>query len=152
MIQPDPNALLETLNELEQRRQSNVHSTMRRFRRFVVRGDGVLYTVEQNSIEDAPVLIQLRDVGRGGVGFLCQAPLEVNSTWRICFVNQGHMIGHMPIVIRHSQEVEAGVYLIGAQFSIETGLLKLLGVDPLLIHEDEGGEAVEFESPDEMGD
>lgn len=130
-----PQNLLANLAKLEKLRDANQAQGLREFQRFVVRGDAELHAMGRDCIDQAPIPIQLRDIGREGVGFLCQRDLDVNSTWRVTFLHDGYRVGQEGVIIRHCTFVQPGVFLIGAQFCIESGLLALLGVDPTLMLE-----------------
>lgn len=136
-----PRALLAELNRLEQLRDPNKIRGQRQYQRFVVRGDAKLTPMDPHG-GDESLPVQLRDVGRGGVGFVCQEPLEPLSTWRLSFLQRGYVIGQQGLIVRYCQPVAGGVFLVGAQFCIETGLLSLLGVDPATIHEGDRPTAV----------
>ncbi len=134
MSDPDPKQLLAALAKAESLRDSSGPGAGRRqYQRFVIRGEAELYPMDGNRLDKTPVPVVLRDVGRGGVGFVVQNPLPSHSNWRICFVDHGHVINHQAIVVRYAQEMSQGVFLTGAQFCAETGLLCLLGVDPAAI-------------------
>jgi hypothetical protein len=103
--------------------------------RFVVRGDAELHKMECNRLEDYPIQVQLRDLGRGGVGFVSPIALEVNSTWRSEFHQRGYMIGQVCIIVRHCRAVRDGVFLIGSQICLESGMMYLLGINPEAVRE-----------------
>ncbi|MCX5662113.1 MAG: hypothetical protein NTW19_20750 [Planctomycetota bacterium] len=130
-----PQQLLAELAKLESLRNPQSEQKLRAYRRFVLRGDAELSDMERGPSNSGPIQVLLRDIGRGGVGFICPQPLELNSTWRIAFLHRGYAVGHQGIVIRHCREVQAGVYLIGTQFCIETGMMCLLGIDPAAIRD-----------------
>ena len=129
MPHTDKQAILAELNRLERRHSANAGSLRRLFPRFIVRGDSELQPVGPTRLDRRPIEIALRDVAHGGMGFLCGQPLEVSSTWRCGFFNQGHVFGHQAVIIRHCAAVNHDLFLIGGQFIIDTGLLLILGVD-----------------------
>jgi hypothetical protein len=137
MVTSGPQALLAELAKLEALRESNrvAAGGNRQFQRFVVRGDAELRSMDRTCLDAAPVPVLLRDIGRGGVGFVAPVELEVNSTWQICFLHRDYVVGTQGIIIRHCRKVQDGVFLIGGQFCIETGLMSLLGIDPSAIRD-----------------
>jgi len=124
-----PHSLLADLARLEGIRDPARDTGQRQFQRFVVRGDAELHVMDRHG-DDQPIPIQIRDIGRGGMGFICQQPLDSNSTWRAAFLHRGYVFGQQALIVRHCRQVQAGVYLVGSQFCIESGLMCLLGVDP----------------------
>lgn len=153
-----PEKLLAELNRLESLRdpaQNGTHN--RQFKRFVVRGDAELHPMSRARLDRAPLDITLRDIGRGGFGFVCQQPLPAGSNWRVCFLRHGYVIGEQAIIVRHCRPVSDSVYLIGAQFVVDTGLLTLLGIDPGAIQDEdsvdnafEADEPLSYLSPSEV--
>ncbi len=129
MPHADKQAILAELNRLERRHRANAGSLRRKFPRFIVRGDAELQPMDRTRLDHRPIEIALRDVARSGMGFLCGQPLEIGSTWRCGFLNQGHVFGHQAVIIRHCEAVNHDLFLIGGQFIIDTGLLLALGVD-----------------------
>lgn len=133
MTQADPYRLLATLDRLETLRDPQHSGRQRQFNRHIVRGDAELHPVDQSALDASPVPITLRDIGGGGLGFICDALLPAGSTWRVCFLMQGFVIGQQTLVVRHCRKIEDGVYLVGGQFCIEPGLMVALGVDPTTV-------------------
>ncbi|MCE9591080.1 MAG: hypothetical protein K8S99_11205 [Planctomycetes bacterium] len=125
-----PHRLLEELIRLEAIRDPKCGESKRAYSRFVVRGDAELTSVERSRLDIAPLPILLRDIGRGGLGFVSQKPLEAGSVWRVGFLQNGYVLAQQALIVRHCKMVRADLYLIGSQFCIETGLMCLLGVNP----------------------
>ena len=121
--------LLDELSRLESLRDPE-RQGQRQFRRFAVRGDAELYPIDVARTDRQPVDIKLRDIGRGGIGFVCEQPLEVGSNWRCAFLNRGQVISQQAMIVRHCREVQAGLYLIGAQFCLDLGVMVSLGLSP----------------------
>lgn len=132
-----PHSLLADLVRLEGLRDPARSAGQRQYERFVVRGDAELHAMDRQG-DITPIAIQVRDLGRGGMGFVCQVQLDINSTWRVAFLHQGYAFGQQALIVRHCHEVQAGVYLIGSQFCIESGLMCLMGIDPAAIRESDG--------------
>ncbi|MEX0655724.1 MAG: hypothetical protein WD534_08700 [Phycisphaeraceae bacterium] len=130
-----PLDLLDELNRLESMRTPKGQGH-RRHQRFLVRADAELHPMDPSQLDRTPLEIKLRDIGRGGMGFICQTPLPQGSTWRANFIHRGYVVGQQSLVVRHCRSVGNGLYLVGGQFCIDTGLLTLLGVDPARVKED----------------
>lgn len=138
MIARRPEALLAELNRLEALRDPGRHGAHpRQFKRFVVRGEAELHPMSRSRLDRSPIEIKLRDVGRGGCGFITQQPIQAGSNWRIAFLQHGYVIGEQAIVVRHCRPVSEGLYLVGAQFVMDTGLMCTLGIDPGAIHDED---------------
>ncbi len=153
MTESNPYSLLDTLTQLEKLRNPDSPNSNRRFTRHVVRGDAELYPVDQNALSQAPIQIALRDMGGGGVGFICSQPIANGTVWRIAFLSRGYTIGHQTMVVRHGQPVLNGVQLIGAQFCVEPGMLVLMGVEPQLLptsDDADGPDDASFLAPGEV--
>ena len=76
-----------------------------------------------------PIPIQLRDIGWGGFGFICQQPLEEGSQWRAIFLQRGQQVGHQTLMVRHCCRVAGDLWLVGSQTCVDNGVVALLGVD-----------------------
>ncbi|WP_432797874.1 hypothetical protein [Poriferisphaera sp. WC338] len=138
MSEKSREVILDELNKLERvRRQPSIDACQRQFERYVVRGEAELHPMNRTHLEATPITVQLRDLGRGGAGFISQQPISLGSSWRMCFLQHGYVIGSQPIIARHSHRVDNDLYLIGSQFVIETGLMTLLGIDPIKITQTE---------------
>jgi hypothetical protein len=137
MADNGPQALLAELAKLEALRNESRAATsgQRQYQRFVVRGDAELRSMDRTCLDAAPVAVLLRDLGRGGIGFVSPIELELSSTWQICFLHRDYVIGSQGVIVRHCRKVQDGVFLIGGQFCIETGLMSLLGIDPSAIRD-----------------
>lgn len=125
--------LVEELAALEQLRDPEKSRGLRQYRRFVIRGDAELYPMDPTELARAPIDIALRDMSRGGVGFVCSMPLPERSVWRLVMNVHGYAVGMIGLIIRHSREVRPGVMLTGGQFGITTGLMIVMGIDPAAI-------------------
>ncbi len=141
--------LLEEVNRLETLRVPDREADRpRRYRRFVIRGDAELHPMSRTRLDSTPIEIKLRDIGRGGIGFLCASPLPIDSSWRVCFLQHGYAVGVQAMVVRHCREVSQGVYLIGGQFVIDNGLLAVIGADADALR-DEGQPTDRAQAPDD---
>jgi len=129
-------ALLGELDRLEALRDSS-RQGLRNFGRYVIRGDAELHQMNRNRLDPTPIEIKIRDISRGGMGFICSQPLAEHSSWRACFLQHGYVVGMQALVIRHCREVGEGTYLVGGQFVIDSGLMVTLGVPRGALQDDE---------------
>ncbi len=151
--------LVDALTEIEKWRTKPASVRKRRFTRFGIRGSGMLVEVSINANTERPhtTPVQLRDVSRGGVGFLLDRPLRVDCPYRLLFIEQELVIKSLPLFIRYCQQLEKNAYLLGGEFGAEAALLAALGV-PIRdiatndVPEDSLGAAAsgDFVDPDEM--
>lgn len=152
----DQNArqLLEELLKLEGLRNPNAGTGKRQFIRFVVRGDAEMSKMDRSRLASHPLPVQLRDLGRGGIGIVSQHEFEVDSTWRCDFIQHGYSVGQIAVIVRHCRQVRDGVNLVGLQFCMDHGLLALLGVDIQQLHDCDGpnplGDTAQFLPPAEV--
>jgi len=101
----------------------------RAFKRFSIRGEARIEPVHELSIEPTPAKVVLRDISRGGVGFLAEQCLEIGSVWRMAFFNHGRQVGTQVFVIRFCRLVQEGLFLVGGVFAIEPHIMIMLGVN-----------------------
>lgn len=148
MSASEPMDLLGELNRLENLRDQN-RSGQRQFPRYFVRDDAELHPIDASRIDRTPVEIKLRDISRGGIGFICQQNLPVDSNWRVAFIQRRHVVAQQAVTIRHCREVRPSVFLVGAQVCFDAGLLITLGLDPDSI--DAEADADSFVAPDDLG-
>jgi hypothetical protein len=121
--------LLHDLAEMERSRlRAPSGDSQRQFKRHVIRVEAKIFPVEDRSHEGAAIEVHLRDVSRGGVGFVCRQELELGSKWRLEFQQNRYAIAEQNIMVRHCGQVRSNLYLCGAQFIASAGLLTLLGV------------------------
>jgi len=129
--------LLCKLEELEAIRESTHEGkNLRQFTRHVVRGDAELLSTERKKVGHEPISIQLRDCGRGGIGFLSTQPIEGHSIWHLSVLQHEVEVAHVTVMVRHCRSVGPNLYLCGAMFVASDGLMSLLGVDVAEISED----------------
>ena len=147
MASSNHDRLLQTLESLEKSRDATPAARQRRHPRLSVRGEAVLVSAEVGELHRPPLTVQLRDISRGGVGFLSDFCFSTGTVWRLCLLEHGHLIGQQTLVVRYCRQLEPGVFLVGGQFCIESGLMIWLGVDPSAI--DDHRDADEFEAPSE---
>lgn len=121
--------VLGELNRLEALRDPQRQGN-RQFRRYAIRGDAELHPAEGSRVDRTPIDVKLRDIGRGGLGFVCEQPLAPGSVWRCCFLVRDQCFAQQSLVVRHCREVRDGLYLVGGQFCIDPGVMIALGVDP----------------------
>ncbi|MBI1370327.1 MAG: hypothetical protein GC162_16960 [Planctomycetes bacterium] len=131
-----PQELMEMLAKLDEHRKDPPVEVQRRYQRFVVRGEAKLEPIDEMELEH-PIPILLRDISRGGVGFLSNQFLEPCTMWRVRFATKDYVIGSQPIIIRFCRAVQSDLYLVGGQAVIEPYILGMLGVPAnQLRHED----------------
>jgi hypothetical protein len=149
-----PCDLLDLLNDMESWRQDPEVERNRAYRRFPVRGDATLESLDASRLVRLPITVMLRDISRGGTGFICDRALTPGSVWRVGFNHKGFQIGSQPIVIRFCREVQDGLYLIGGQFVIEPAVMIMLGVNEEQLGHDvrdrEEPADTDFLDPDDM--
>ncbi len=156
MTVAEPRDLVELLQRMEFWRQEPPVERQRAFRRFSIRGDASLEPIDTDMVS-GPIGAMLRDISRGGAGFVCEQFLHVGSTWRMTFKKDGFRIGSQPIVVRFCRLVQDGLYLVGAQFTTEPYLIHALGVPTHELASDindleSGGDANPFVSPQDVQD
>lgn len=127
MTVAEPRDLVELLQRLEYWRQEPAVERQRAFKRFSVRGHAALEPIDTDMVS-GPITVMLRDVSRGGAGFVCEEFLDVGSTWRMAFKKDCFRIGSQPIVVRFCRLIQDGLYLVGTQFIVEPFIIHALGV------------------------
>ena len=132
----EPRDLIEVLNRMEYWRQEPSVDRKRSFRRFVVRGEATLEPVQPGRILDGNVNVMLRDISRGGVGFLSNRFHQPGEIWRIRFESKGYLVGQQSMIIKFCRLVQDGLYLTGGQFIIEPILMIELGIEGTDLQDD----------------
>ncbi len=123
----EPRDLMAVLKRLEQQRHVTADvESQRRFRRFNVRADGLLESLDIAGEPSFPVM--LRDISRGGVGFLADRFLEPTSMWRLRIVRRGIVLGSQPLLVRYCRLIQSDLYIVGGQFVAEPSLMSAAGV------------------------
>ncbi|MCC5827841.1 MAG: hypothetical protein JJU36_00205 [Phycisphaeraceae bacterium] len=130
MSLPKPEQVLRKLEQLESLRDATATNRQRRFARHTVRGEAIVTELHLPPTSGEDSGAALRDVALGGVGFLSTRELPTGSIRRIIFLNHHHVVGSAAIYIRHVRSVEDGLYLVGAQYLLDPGLMLCQGVDP----------------------
>lgn len=144
---PDsPKDILSRLDTLERHVRAKDTQTRRSFQRHSVRGEARLFPVSRFVTQDSVEDIQLRDIGRGGIGFLCRHALPLNALYRVDLLNQGYTLSSVEVLIRHVTPLSDGLYRIGATFIIQSSLLLELGVSKDALERD----IVSESSPNEI--
>lgn len=123
-------ALLKELTRLEAIRDARNNQSKRNFKRFVIRGDAELAPMDRYGLAQQAVPILLRDIGRGGLGFVCESSLPVDSTWHVSFIKDGLVVATRGLIVRHCRHVHDNAWLVGGQFCLESGLMTLFGIKP----------------------
>lgn len=142
--------LLSALDALQAARREPEGATRRQFVRYEVRGDAELAPPDRQSMARGSSVIMLRDLSRGGVGFVSDVPLDKGSFWRVQFHQSGYDVADMNVVIRFCKPVSGDAYLCGAQICVRSGVMCLLGVDPMAMRKDElDTDPADFVAPDQ---
>jgi hypothetical protein len=132
----EPKDLMDVLARLEDVRQHPGVEAQRRYRRFTVRGEATLEPMAGPALED-PLTVLLRDISRGGAGFLCDRFIEPCSTWRLRFQAKRQIIGSQPVMVRFCRLVQENLYIVGGQFIVEPYIMESLGVAEEMLDQDE---------------
>ncbi|MEX2670634.1 MAG: hypothetical protein WD294_00850 [Phycisphaeraceae bacterium] len=123
----EPKDLMDVLARLEQDcPETTVASGKRRFRRFPVRADAKLEAIDDD-LNESPTIL-LRNISRGGVGFLVDRFIDPQSMWRIRFIMKGHVVSSQPIMVRFCRLVQNDLYVAGGQFVLEPFVMHMLGI------------------------
>jgi hypothetical protein len=118
---------MDVLAKLDANRCNPAVETQRRFRRYNIRSDARLEALDERATDES-ILINLRDISSGGIGFLVSRFIEPLTCWRVRFLIHDRVFASQPVSVRFCRLVEAGLYLVGAQFIIEPYVMSLLGV------------------------
>lgn len=117
------------LSRMEYWRQEPPVERNRAFRRFSIRGEARIEPVHETIVDTVPNKVMLRDISRGGVGFLSEHFIEVGSVWRMAFTDRGRQIGTQVFVVKFCRLVQDGLFLVGGVFTIEPYVMVMLGVN-----------------------
>ena len=116
------------LRELENWGSAPPSAKQRRFTRFSSRGTARIFSGSSSVDRDTAVIAQVRDISRGGIGFLTTTPAAVGDYWQIQLGEGKVVVDSMPAYCRFCREVVDGAYLIGAEFGVQAGVLMAMGV------------------------
>jgi hypothetical protein len=119
---------MDLLSRMESWRAEPILDSSRAFERFPVRGDATLERAQAPHAHVQLRHVMLRDLSRGGVGFLCDEQIEPGTVWRISFYDRGQKVGTQALIVRFCRLVQDGLYLAGGQFVIEPYLMLVLGI------------------------
>ncbi len=157
----EPKDLLEVLSRMEFWKQEPPEQSKRQFRRFPVRCEALLRDMADPRDEQASITAMIRDISRGGVGFVTEQFIDPGTTWRVEFTSAGtdnpHVIGTQPIIVRYCRLVQIGLYLCGGQFVVEPYIMRAVGVSEQDMQGDFLGhfhkqDTAEFKAPEEIDD
>lgn len=159
MSMTEPRDLMDVLARLDHSRQEPATHTMRRYKRYSIRGEARLESLDPTCV-DPSITVLLRDVSRAGLGFLVDQFLEPCSMWRVQFRTREFVVGSVAIIVRYCRAVQSDLYLCGGQVVIEPYLLNMLGVEADQARSEElcrfdehdvtAFESGEFVSPDDL--
>jgi hypothetical protein len=120
--------LAAALRRLDAWKNASSLSRQRSFYRYPVRGQARLIPGTAESHNRNPIMVEVRDISRGGVGVLCNQPAELGQFWRIDLLDDQVIIASLPVFVRYCRRVMDGAYLIGFEFGIESSILLAMGV------------------------
>lgn len=101
----------------------------RMFPRFTIQGRARIRPALQKATDSSPSFdIYLRDIGRSGIGFLSNHNLSQHTLWTISFLQAEYVVAEQSVQIRHAYQIDKRVYSYGAQFTVNEGLMSLLGI------------------------
>jgi hypothetical protein len=120
--------LQTALRELDDWHEPRGEELQRRFRRFAVRGEALLWPADVSSQPVAPATAQIRNISRCGIGMLCSEPASPGKHWRLQIIDSDLMVASVAAFCRFCRPVTDGAFLIGAEFGIEAAIMRTLGV------------------------
>lgn len=123
----EPKDLMDVLARLDESRQEPTEQTMRRYRRYSVRGEARIEPLDPAELQ-SPLRVLLRDISRAGVGFLADQFISPCTMWRMQLQTRDFVIGSTAVMVRFCRAVQSDLYLCGAQVIIEPYLMHMLGV------------------------
>ncbi len=123
-----PNDLIGLISQPEYWQQTQAKDQQRCFERFEVRGDATLEPIEKGHVESPCIRVQLRDISRGGIGFISNQFIDPGTVWRVRFEYQSELIGTQPAVVRYCRLTSENMYIVGGQFVVEPAMMMLQGV------------------------
>ena len=128
MKQKTYRALDEALGKLDQWRSKSAAAKSRRFCRFDAQGEARLWPGSVGDERDHPIVCQIRDISRGGLGVLSPEPAQPGDFWQVQLCTGEVAIATIPGFCRFCRQIVPGAHLIGIEFGIEAGILLSLGV------------------------
>lgn len=124
-----PERLLSKLEELEGLRSDQRSGTRRRFARHVARGEAAVCELHVPCSGTGTIMVAVRDLALGGVGFVTNVRFDPESLWRMNFLLHHHPVASAVITVRHCRSVEDELFLVGAQVLLDPGIMLTMGVD-----------------------
>jgi hypothetical protein len=118
----------DALMKLDDWRSKSAAAKSRRFCRFDAHGEARLWPGSAGDERDRPIICQIRDISRGGLGVLSPEPAEPGDFWQVQLCNGDVAIATIPGFCRFCRQIVPGAHLIGIEFGIEAGVLLALGV------------------------
>lgn len=128
MTSKNPMDLQSALQRLDAKHGASTLDGQRRFKRFPVRAEVRIWPGEPMTKLPSPVMGQVRDISRGGMGILTNEPVTTGQFRRTQFVDGPLTIATMPAFCRYCQKITESAYLIGVEFGIEASIMLALGV------------------------
>jgi hypothetical protein len=100
----------------------------RRFSRHSVRGQARIEPLDEMLSNVHTLQVTIRDICTIGMLFEIEKELEVQSTWRVRFIDHNYCAGSVPFIVRNCRKISENVFQVGGMFVIEPYLLKYLGM------------------------
>ena len=118
----------DALGKLDDWRSKSAAAKSRRFCRFNAHGEARLWPGSAGDERDRPIVCQIRDISRGGMGVLSPEPAEPGDFWQVQLCSGEVAIATIPGFCRFCRQIVPGAHLVGIEFGIEAGILMALGV------------------------
>lgn len=100
----------------------------RRFSRHAVRGSARIEPLDEMIVSTRTIQVTIIDVCSIGMQLEVDRELDVNSTWRVRFIEHNFCLGTVPLAIRNCRKLDEYTYQVGGMFVIEPVLLRHLGM------------------------
>lgn len=101
----------------------------RTFPRFTIQGRARIHPALQKANDPSKSFdIYLRNIGRSGIGFVTNQNLPLHTLWTISFLQAEYVVAEQSVQIRRAHQIEKDVYFYGARFTVNEGLMSLLGI------------------------
>lgn len=151
----EPRNLVEVLGRLRDDIPEELHPEKRRFVRYSMRQSALLEPLNPLDSRRDPLIVNIREMSLGGVGFISHEVIPVDTHWRFRFIDEKLFTGSQPAYICYCGKVQDGLYQVGAQFTIEPNMLRILGVPAEAFLQErylqpEGTDYSDFVSPEEL--
>jgi hypothetical protein len=123
-----PVDLAVALSHLESWKNESSAIRQRRFKRYPARGQARLLPGAYMDRDTASVMMEIRDISRGGLGMLSSVQMQLGQFWRVQLIENNVVVVTLPAFCRYCRTVVNGAYLAGVEFGVEAGVLLAMGV------------------------